>query len=179
MQKLTRLSGDESVLEQAKQVFSAASDSVKAELEELVAIAAGVNERLPGISIGFDLCELRGFEYHTGIVFAAYSPGYGRAVAKGGRYNDIGEVFGRARPASGFDSDLKILARLSAGEFSAPKAILAPATTEPELLDKIKELRHNGEVVIQQLGSETENSKDLNYDRKLEKQGTSWQVVQI
>ena len=94
-------------------------------------------------------------------------------------YNDIGEVFGRARPASGFDSDLKILARLSAGEFSAPKAILAPATTEPELLDKIKELRHNGEVVIQQLGSETENSKDLNYDRKLEKQGTSWQVVQI
>lgn len=179
LQKLTRLSGDESVLEQAKQVFSAASDSVKAELEELVAIAAGVNERLPGISIGFDLCELRGFEYHTGIVFAAYSPGYGRAVAKGGRYNDIGEVFGRARPASGFDSDLKILARLSAGEFSAPKAILAPATTEPELLDKIKELRHNGEVVIQQLGSETENSKDLNYDRKLEKQGTSWQVVQI
>lgn len=179
LQKLTRLSGDESVLEQAKEVFSGASDSVTDELDELVAIAAGVSKRLPDTRIGFDLCELRGYEYHTGIVFAAYTPDYGRAVAKGGRYNDIGEVFGRARPASGFDSDLKTLAKLSVNEFAAPRAILAPNDPDPDLQEKIRDLRKQGQVVIQQLGSKATDSRELNCDRKLEKKGSTWQIIDI
>ena len=179
LQQLTRLSGDQTVLEQAKSVFADSAQTVLAELDELVAIADGVSCRLPGTQIGFDLCELRGYEYHTGIVFAAYTSGYGRAVAKGGRYNDIGEVFGRARPASGFDSDLKTLARLSSREYVAPAAILAPADNDPALLDAIAALRSKGEIVIQQLGVDSESREELNCDRRLEKQGESWVVIAI
>jgi len=179
LQQLTRLSGGENVLEQAKEVFAGASQTVLAELDELMAIAAGVRRRLPDIRIGFDLCELRGYEYHTGIVFAAYTADYGRAVAKGGRYNDIGEVFGRARPASGFDSDLKTLARLSKRKFLAAPAILAPAEDDADLLAKITELRSSGEIVIQQLGDDSESAAEMNCNRKLEKQGSTWTIVEL
>ncbi len=179
LQQLTRLSGDEAVLEQAKAVFAGSSQTVLAELDELIAIASGIKKRLPDTQIGYDLCELRGYEYHTGIVFAAYTAGYGRAVAKGGRYNDIGEVFGRARPASGFDSDLKTLARLSSREFTVAAGILAPAGDDETLLASIAELRGNGETVIQQLGGDTETTAELNCDRKLEKQGNTWVVVPL
>ena len=66
----------------------------------------------PELDIYFDLAELRGYHYHTGIVFAAYVPGHGQALANGGRYNDVGAVFGRARPATGFATDLKALMAL-------------------------------------------------------------------
>lgn len=64
--------------------------------------------------IHIDLAELRGYHYHTGVVFAAYTPGQGQAVAQGGRYDEIGQVFGRARPATGFSTDLATLLRLGA-----------------------------------------------------------------
>lgn len=179
LQELTRLSGDDTVLAQAKAVFAGASDSVIAELDELMAIAAGVKERLPSAAIGFDLCELRGYEYHTGIVFAAYTSGHGRAVAKGGRYNDIGEVFGRARPASGFDSDLKTLVRLSNQEPIVSQGILAPNDTDAALLSKISELRSAGEIVIQQLGKQAPAAAESNCNRKLEKQDNNWEVKDI
>lgn len=179
---LTRLSGDEHVLEASKAVFADASDAVKAELAELVAIAEGVKERNPDVQMGFDLCELRGYAYHTGIVFAAYTPTYGRAVAKGGRYNDIGEVFGRARPASGFDSDLKTLANLSNRAFPLIQAVLAPAGNDQALLDKIAELRMSGERVIQQLSSEAataEQAVEMNCDRRLVLQDKNWVVESL
>ena len=74
LKQLSRLSGDESTLQDALGVFSNAPDSVKAELQELVAIVEGVKQQIPDIVLCFDLCELRGYEYHTGIVFAAYIP---------------------------------------------------------------------------------------------------------
>ena len=114
--ELIRLSGDESVLARAQEAFADASAAVTAELKELNDIVHGVNRRLGGLDLHFDLCELRGYEYHTGIVFAAYINEYGRAVAKGGRYDQLGKAFGRARPASGFDTDLKVLAQLSGKE---------------------------------------------------------------
>lgn len=179
LKQLTRLSGDEGVLEQAKAVFADASDAVKAELAELVAIADGVKQRNPQTVLGFDLCELRGYAYHTGIVFAAYTPSYGRAVAKGGRYDDIGEVFGRARPASGFDSDLKTLAKLSNREFPLACGILAPLTDDAALLALVSELRKSGEIVVQQLSanqSEQEDCVAMNCDRRIVKQGDDWVV---
>ena len=179
---LTRLSGDEEVLERAKTVFANASDAVKSELAELVAIAEGVKSRRPDTKLGFDLCELRGYAYHTGIVFAAYTPGYGRAVAKGGRYDDIGEVFGRARPASGFDSDLKTLARLSNREFPVIAAILAPAGGDSSLLEKIAQLRTSGEKVIQQLSEEeisAEQMIEMNCDRRLILRDGDWVIESI
>ncbi len=182
LRQLTRLSGDEAVLLEALTVFEDAPKSVKKELLELVLIVEGVKERHPEITLCFDLCELRGYEYHTGIVFAAYTPAYGRAVAQGGRYDHIGEVFGRSRPASGFDSDLKTIARLSSGTFTQKKAIIAPCGSDATLLSAIASLRADGEIVITNLledGLDEEDLIDLNCDRELALRGDEWVVEKL
>ena len=182
LKQLTRLSGDESVLQEALSVFENASNAVTKVLLELVLIVEGVKQRHPEMNMCFDLCELRGYEYHTGIVFAAYTPNYGRAVAKGGRYDHIGEVFGRSRPASGFDSDLKTIARLSSKTFTQKKTILAPSGNEVELSDAIAKLRADGEIVIiNLLASElaTKELQDLNCDRQLQFVDGKWIVENL
>src|SRR5690606_25915247 len=88
LRKLSRLSGDESVLDDAEIAFRDAPEPVRHNFNELQEVARGVKQRLANVTLGFDLCELRGYEYHTGIVFGAYTPGYGQAVAQGGRYDD-------------------------------------------------------------------------------------------
>lgn len=177
LRRLTWLSGDESVLEEAQELFANAPESVRAELQELVAITKAVKQRNPNIVLNFDLCELRGYEYHTGIVFAAYTPGYGRAVAKGGRYDDIGEAFGRARPASGFDTDLKVLAKLTGKLLTRRAGILAPNQLDVALLETISALRAEGEVVITDLQEqENSNRHELACDRKLALVDGQWQI---
>src|SRR5690606_11638308 len=153
LRALSRLSGDVSALEEAERVFAAAPENVRKAVAEVRAVADRVAVRLPQISLGFDLSELRGYQYHTGMVFAAYTPGYGRAVAKGGRFDDIGEVFGRARPASGFDADLKILARLSNRDYPRRRVILAPDSDDAGLQQLIDSLRSEGQTVVTHLGS--------------------------
>ena len=182
LKQLTRLSGDEATLQEALTIFEDAPKSVKKELLELVLIVEGVKERHPEITLCFDLCELRGYEYHTGIVFAAYTPDYGRAVAKGGRYDHIGEVFGRSRPASGFDSDLKTIARLSSKTFTSKKAIIAPCGSDAKLLGAIAALRSSGEIVISNLledGLDAEDLADLNCDRELVLRDDEWVVENL
>lgn len=187
LKALSRLSGDASVLEQADSVFAGASDSVKQALAELRQIAGRVAARMPDITLGFDLSELRGYQYHTGIVFAAYTPGYGRAVAKGGRYDDIGEVFGRARPASGFDADLKILARLSNRDYPGRCVILAPDSDDPQLLDLMTAQRAAGHTVISHLGVDSDGpapdarlTKELNCTRRIVRDHNgNWCVIEL
>ena len=182
LRKLTRLSGDDGILQEAITVFEDAPSSVKKELLELVLIVEGIRERHPEMTLCFDLCELRGYEYHTGIVFAAYTPEYGRAVAKGGRYNHIGEVFGRSRPASGFDSDLKTISRLSSKRFTQKAAIIAPIGNDANLLGAIAELRASGEVVIANLVESElaeQELEDLNCDRQLQLLNGEWVVEKI
>lgn len=178
LRRLTWLSGDESVLSEARELFESAPESVKQELEELVAISTGVKQRNPGVQLNYDLCELRGYEYHTGIVFAAYTPGYGRALAKGGRYDDIGEAFGRARPASGFDTDLKVLAKLTTTDIRRNPSILAPSSSDDALLKKITELRASGEIVVVDLGAPTpsKDHHELGCDRILILKDEQWHV---
>ena len=182
LRKLSRLSGDESILPEAVAAFADAPDSVKKEMQDLVAIAEGVKRRIPDVELCFDLCELRGYAYHTGIVFAAYTPNYGRAVAKGGRYDHIGEVFGRSRPASGFDSDLKTLAKLTRGNYNRPNTILAPAGDDDALLKVVNALREAGEVVITNLTDEPLDAgklAELNCDRQLVLRSGQWEVETI
>ena len=183
LQRLSRLSGGEDTLQQAVEVFRNAPAAVRREIDELKAVATAVKQRVPRANLCFDLCELRGYEYHTGIVFAAYTPVWGRAVAKGGRYDHIGEVFGRARPASGFDCDLKTLARLSNRSFEPRPAIMAPDSLEPELLAYIDELRASGEIVITCLAGSLPPARqlgELNCDRRILKAGDGrWQVVPL
>ncbi|HCH32130.1 MAG TPA: ATP phosphoribosyltransferase regulatory subunit [Oceanospirillaceae bacterium] len=113
LQQLPRLYGDTQVLDQAQQVFGEVSAQVSDAITYLRDLANAISARFPQVTLYFDLAELRGYEYHTGVVFAALTPAFGQAIAKGGRYDDIGKVFGRARPATGFSADLKILAELS------------------------------------------------------------------
>ena len=180
--KLTQLSGDENVLDEALAAFASAPESVRAPLAELAAIAAGVQARVPGVRLCFDLCELRGYQYHTGVVFAAYTPIHGRAVAKGGRYDDIGEVFGRARPASGFDSDLKTLVRLSLSDVPKAPSIAAPLSTDAELLELIASLRASGEQVVSSLSevpASAEQLNEQNCDRVIVKGESGWEVKPV
>lgn len=179
---LSRLSGGPDVLDKAKEVLSPAPEAVHRELRDLTDIADAVRRRRPGISLGFDLCELRGYQYHTGIVFAAYTPGYGRAIAKGGRYDDIGRVFGRARPASGFDADLKVLARLSELDCRPRPGIFAPAEPDAELEKLVARLRADGERVLVSLDGEQptpEGLREMHCDRLIEKTEQGWQVVSL
>jgi ATP phosphoribosyltransferase regulatory subunit len=182
LQKLTRLSGDENTLARALTIFADAPESVRVELEELVTVVKEVKQRIPGTPLFFDLCELRGYEYHTGIVFAAYTSTYGRAVAKGGRYDHIGEVFGRARPASGFDSDLKVLAKLSSKVPKRTPGIVAPNIVDEELSTIIDNLRKQGEIVVVNLANEILSDgafQELNCDREIIHKNDSWVVGPI
>lgn len=183
LRSLSRLSGDASVLASAKDIFANAPASVRTALSELSQIAERVKLRLPEVTLGFDLSELRGYQYHTGIVFAAYNPAHGSEIAKGGRYDDIGEVFGRARPASGFDADLKTLARLSNREYPRRCAILAPDLDDPGLLALVSTLRADGHVVVSNLGDGMPDAtliNELNATRTIVSDSSGgWQVVEL
>ena len=176
---LIRLSGDEGILAKALDCFSEAPHSVQAELNQLELVVKKVKEREPHMKLCFDFCELRGYEYHTGIVFAAYSPHYGRAISKGGRYDHIGEVFGRARPATGFDADLKVLTKLSSLDFDKKQMIIAPDIIDERLQVLVEELRVTGEVVITNLSKDNLGKKaleELNCDRQIVNENGAWEV---
>ncbi|KAK3850204.1 hypothetical protein Pcinc_043070 [Petrolisthes cinctipes] len=150
LKTLAGLNGGVQVLAQARELSDSAE--VQQALDDLETLANLVQQRFPGTNLYFDLSELRGYKYHTGLVFAAYVPGVGRALANGGRYNDIGAAFGRARPATGFNADLKIL--LSIGETTkadAPNVVLAPLSNDPQLWQLVCELRAAGTTVINDL----------------------------
>jgi ATP phosphoribosyltransferase regulatory subunit len=176
---LTNLNGDESVLAEAKTVLKKMGKGVLNALDELTNVAALLKKRLPGIEVHYDLAELRGYHYHTGTVFAAYVAGRGQALALGGRYDDIGEVFGRARPATGFSTDLKTLLSLSTHKNNQVAAIYAPADNDAELQKAISELRQQGEKVICALPGQTGKAKDMLCDRQLKNDGLGWQVKDL
>lgn len=149
--QLPRLNGGVEMLELARQVLSGAPAAVTQALTYLQQLAEQLHKRYPQLDLYFDLSELRGYNYHTGVVFAAYVPTHGQAVAKGGRYDDIGRDFGRARAATGFSCDLKILSELSQETVQADPVILAPAGDDAELLQAIRDLRTQGMRVVQAL----------------------------
>lgn len=127
--------------------------------------------------IAFDLADLRGYHYHTGMVFAAYTSGCSNAIALGGRYDEIGKAFGRARPATGFSMDLRELSRLMKPQ-SYPKAISAPYQKKnTELESKIEQLRKSGQIVVVELPGQ--KGKSLDCDRELILHDGQWIVKEI
>lgn len=124
----------------------------------------------------FDLAELRGYHYHSGAVFAAYVPGCASAVAQGGRYDEVGSAFGRARPATGFSLDLRQLSPYLP-EVQPRTGILAPCLPDPALAKVIESLRAQGEVVVVDLPGHEEFRDELGCDRELKFQDGCWQVL--
>ncbi|WP_404470976.1 ATP phosphoribosyltransferase regulatory subunit [Vreelandella venusta] len=174
---LGELHGDAGVLREARERFAGAPAPVSAALDQLEALYKGVLARFD-VSLYFDLAELRGYQYHTGMIFAAYVPGYGHALAKGGRYDDTGRAFGRARPATGFSMDLKQLASLALASPSQG-AIWAPAQEEESLNAAIAALREQGERVIQALPGQRTGPAEHNCDRRLEFIDGRWQTAAL
>lgn len=173
---LVDLNGGEEVLVNAREVLKGAGPSVHKALDELQSIAAAARRRCPQVPLHFDLAELRGYYYKTGLVFAAFVPGHGQEIARGGRYDQIGAVFGRARPATGFSADLKTLIALSADAPQPVRAILAPHTTDVGLEGQVQALRKQGERVIYALPGQAGTLTELGCDRILEKQSGNWVV---
>ncbi|MEP6390101.1 MAG: ATP phosphoribosyltransferase regulatory subunit [Halioglobus sp.] len=172
---LLDLHGDATVLDRARALFREDANGALAAVEKLQTVADALTAQHPGLSIYFDLAELRGYHYHTGIVFAAYVPGYGQAVANGGRYNNVGEVYGRARPATGFASDLKALTALSRVAPETRGAISKPNHADPALEQVVARLREAGEIVINRLA----DRPDTRCDRELVCQNDEWVVVAL
>ena len=128
--------------------------------------------------VGIDLAELRGYHYHSGMVFAAYHAGSHDAIALGGRYDDVGKSFGRARPATGFSMDLRQLHGLLQKQ-TPPRGILAPLVADSVLQAKIDELRAQGHAVVVDMLGEAAHRAELNCDRELVQHEGSWRVVEI
>lgn len=170
---LPGLNGGIDVLTRARQLFNDC-EATQASLDYLEQVAQRIQARYPQVDLYFDLGELRGYHYHTGIVFAAYTPHFGQALAKGGRYDEIGRDFGRARPATGFSADLKTLLETAGALPDAESAaVLAPAAEDAALLQAVAQLRRQGVRVVQSLAGE---AVPACCDRQLIRKGSDWVV---
>ena len=176
---LPNLHGDASVLETAKQQLKAAGDDVLAALEYLQQLITRLKQDYPELGINIDLAEMRGYTYHTGIVYSAYAAGNPREIARGGRYDGIGEYFGNARPATGFTSNLRTLISLSeSAQAPETQGILAPAVDDASLELTVKTLRKQGEIVVRQLVPLSQLSAEAQgCNRVLEQHAGEWQIV--
>ena len=172
---LTQLAGGVEILPEIGRTFQNAAPAVKHALDDFSALVDMLKQRIPGVNLYLDLAELRGYHYHTGVTFAAYTGNIGRAVAWGGRYDNIGREFGRARPATGFSADLKTLIGISPKTLDSVSSIFAPAGSEKSLLDAITELRQDGQIVIQALPGQLANASEMGCSSELVYQDGQWQ----
>ena len=178
---LAELNGVDALL-RADQVLARADRPVREALDYLRRLAEELNRWLPEVSIHYDLAELRGYRYKTGVVFAAFVPGWGLEIARGGRYDDIGRVFGRARPAVGFSTDLKGLLQHGRGlaqrdRLEAP--IHAPWSADPALLEAIDRLRCAGRRVVNALPGVEEDPRRLGCQQRLILRDGRWELEAI
>lgn len=128
-----------------------------------------------GAELYFDLAELRGYHYHSGVVFAAYAQGSAYAVAQGGRYDNVGKVFGRARSATGFSMDLRALVPYMK-PLPEARGILAPHQADRALTEKIEALRTAGEIVVVELPGQAAYRAEAQCDRRLVFKNGAWEI---
>lgn len=181
LRALLDLNGSPDLLARARELLRPGGDEIRIALDELEVIAQGLARRFPGVPLNLDLAELRGYHYHTGVVFAAFVPGLGREIARGGRYDDIGRVFGCARPAVGFSADLRTLVRLAVPQVlpgGSANPVYAPLEDDPALDELIGSLRDRGVTVIQSLGDEPAISARSDGHRTIRRQDGQWRLVE-
>ncbi|WP_406828474.1 ATP phosphoribosyltransferase regulatory subunit [Microbulbifer sp. ARAS458-1] len=178
LRSLPRLAGGSECLSRASELFAGGPKALLNALDELQRVADAIARRYPQVELFFDLGEMRGYDYETGLVFAAYSPGHGQALANGGRYNGIGAVFGRDRAATGFSTDLVAINTLGQSASDEAGAILAPASDCEQLWQLIASLRGDGEIVISAMPEEGSDDTETlaRCDRELVREGDQWVV---
>jgi ATP phosphoribosyltransferase regulatory subunit len=181
---LCSLNGGESVLTRADALLSSYGDSMANALQSLRVIGGLLDDLAPAVAVHYDLAEVRGYEYHNGVVFAAYVPQRGGEIARGGRYDGIGEVFGSARAATGYSTDLKTLMSLvSNPEAETGSAISAPFAgssddSSARLRQQVRSLRESGETVITTFSGKSDQGVE-HCDRHLIERDGSWLLEKI
>jgi len=173
--QLVRLQGGSDILDKAKSLLANVLPEAEEVIDHLQQVTSGLEARFTGeqaVPMYFDFTELRGYNYHTGLVFAAYVPGYGDAIAQGGRYDETGADFGRARPATGFSTDLRVLAQLGNFQVTESSTVQAPAANDAELLALIAQLRQQGKRVEVVLSGEMNSQQP-----RIEQQNGQWVLI--
>ena len=177
--QLAELNGDLSIIDRAREQLRQAGPEVMSALDYLERVAQAVSLHNKDVKLNLDLAELHGYHYHTGVVFGAFVPQLGQEIARGGRYDDIGKIFGRARPATGFSTDLKLLSALGTRDMPMPQKILAPADENEELQVEIDKLRAEGYCVSRVLPGQVDDAAATGCSQKLEQINGQWQLVAI
>ena len=175
---LMQLSGShQAVLEKARSQLAGAGPQVSTALDNLQSVIAKVLMVYPELTIHIDLAELRGFSYHTGILFTLYND-TGIDLARGGRYDAIGEAFGQARPATGFSGDLIALSLAHRPDISPLNAALSGiwvnAADASDSAQQVSQLRSQGERVVSALSGSLLQPGDCQCDRQLVRRGEQW-----
>ena len=159
-------------------------EEVETALGDLRAISEGFRRR--GQTMHFDLAELRGYRYHGGVGFAAFVPGHGREIARGGRYDGMNMVDAMPRPATGFSADLRTLYQIGERRAARRGGVLAPwpgeagEAGEAGGVDRaVRELRAAGERVVHRLPGQAGGARDLACDRELVRDGDRWVAVPV
>ena len=179
LSKLPTLRGDAAVIEKARTELELTS-GVSSALSRLDKVIAAIQQTHPDVNIHVDLSELRGYRYHTGMLFGLYDM-TGKELARGGRYDDIGEAFGRSRPATGFSGDLVRLAECGAASADAVEVtgIFVEADAATDAWSTIKSLRDAGERVVVALPGSGESAERSACNRTLVKLNDRWTVQPI
>ena len=162
---LLRLYGGSDTLDAARRDLPA-RPLVREALDQLQWLASHLKAAYPALRIGFDLSDMSGYAYYSGPRFAIYAAGCSEALARGGRYDEVGAIFGRNRPAVGFSLDLKSLAEV-AGAAALPAAILAPWGEDAALRGAVRQLRERGDIVISALPGHARQEQAFACDREL------------
>ncbi len=176
---LASLNGGVEVLDEARTVLNSADAGVHAAIDYLQRTVSAIAQQFPDVPLNIDLAELDGYHYQTGVVFAAFVPALGQALARGGRYDNIGKLFGRERAATGFSTDLKLLMSLSARTASATDRVYAPAGDDISLLKSIAELRAKGTCVVRQLDGQNDDAKAMACNKLLQNADGKWVIKDV
>jgi ATP phosphoribosyltransferase regulatory subunit len=175
LKALLQLYGDEQVLSDAERVLKRVPGALQA-IEGLRWLATQVRHLGGDVKLGFDLADLRGYAYYSGTRFAIY--GDGAELARGGRYDEVGAVFGRRRPAAGFSLDLKeLVSNLPARSLRA--AVRAPWGVDAGLRQAIASLRAQGETVVCVLPGHEHEVNEFDCDRELVQVAGLWVVQSL
>ena len=177
LRALVNLYGDADVLDEAARVLPD-TPLVREALADLRRLAERLRDDAPDVRVSFDLSDLRGYAYYSGMRFGIYVEGAADALVRGGRYDEVGAVFGRNRPAVGFSVDLReLVGVLPARPLRA--AIRAPWSEAPGLRSAISALRDDGETVVCALPGHDSEIDEFHCDRELVEQAGQWHVQAI
>lgn len=174
LRALLQLYGDDEVLAAAQQQLPDRA-AIRTALADLRWLAERLRRSHPQVRIGFDLCDMSGYAYYSGTRFAVYAQGSSDALARGGRYDEIGAVFGRRRPAVGFSLDLKVLAEQAAAP-ARLRAVRAPWSEDAQLRAEIERLRAAGEIVLRVLPGHDAQADAFGCDRELVAAAGGWRL---